>query len=131
MFKIDVQVTGAAEIEAFLNQFPKEALVAAGGALYRRAEHVMSRSKTEFVPVRDGILRDSGYVQPPTLDGGEVAVELGYGGAAKAYALKQHEDLSLNHPNGGQAKYLERPLLEEAPSMIATIAGDIKAELGL
>lgn len=26
------------------------------------------------------------------------------------YALRQHEDLTLEHPNGGQAKFLETPM---------------------
>ena len=30
------------------------------------------------------------------------------------YALIQHEDLSFNHPRGGQAKYLEQPLKENS-----------------
>lgn len=29
------------------------------------------------------------------------------------YALKQHEDPTLNHPRGGEAKYLERPFNEK------------------
>ena len=28
------------------------------------------------------------------------------------YALRQHEDLTLNHPKGGEAKFLERPFEE-------------------
>lgn len=30
------------------------------------------------------------------------------------YAAVQHERLDFNHPKGGEAKYLERPLLEQA-----------------
>lgn len=30
------------------------------------------------------------------------------------YALIQHEELSFNHPRGGQAKYLEQPLKENS-----------------
>lgn len=126
-----VTVSGEQEIAAMLQRFPEAALKAAGGSLFRRGEHVIGRSKDEFVPVDLGILRDSGYVEPPKLDGSEVIVEIGFGGAAAAYALVQHEDLSLNHPNGGQAKYLERPLLEEGASMLGTIATEMKAELGL
>ena len=33
-------------------------------------------------------------------------VEIGYGGAAAPYTLRQHEDLTLNHPSG-KAKWLE------------------------
>lgn len=30
------------------------------------------------------------------------------------YAMIQHEELSFKHPNGGQAKYLEKPLNENS-----------------
>jgi L-alanine-DL-glutamate epimerase-like enolase superfamily enzyme len=33
-------------------------------------------------------------------------VEVGYG---TEYAVYVHEDMEANHPNGGQAKYLEQP----------------------
>jgi hypothetical protein len=33
------------------------------------------------------------------------------------YAIRQHEDHSLAHPNGGQAKYLEQPARMERPAM--------------
>jgi hypothetical protein len=34
-----------------------------------------------------------------------------------AYAVVQHEDTMLHHPGGGQAKYIEGPMLEIAPSV--------------
>lgn len=37
------------------------------------------------------------------------------------YAVKQHEDLTLNHPNGGEAKFLERPVREMRAQMRATV----------
>ncbi len=129
--KVNVTVTGANELIAALNRMPEATMRAAGGSLKRRGEHVIGRSQEEFVPVDVGTLRDSAFVEDPVFAGNEVTVDLGFGGAAEDYALRQHEDLSLRHPNGGQAKYLERPLLEEAPGMLAEIAADIKAELGL
>lgn len=38
------------------------------------------------------------------------------------YAAKIHEDTTLNHPNGGQAKYLEQPARTLRPAMKAEIA---------
>lgn len=40
----------------------------------------------------------------------------------QVYAQYQHEDLSLRHPGGGQAKYLEKPLYDEAPSYLQRLA---------
>lgn len=36
----------------------------------------------------------------------------------QVYALYQHEGADFDHPRGGEAFYLRRPLLEEAPEML-------------
>lgn len=41
-------------------------------------------------------------------------VEMGY---EAPYAVIQHENLQFNHPNGGQAKYLEQPANEYLGTM--------------
>lgn len=38
------------------------------------------------------------------------------------YAAQQHEQINYNHPNGGQAKYLESVLLEESDRILQLIA---------
>lgn len=47
------------------------------------------------------------------------------GSGAEEYAMIQHEDPDLNHPNGGEWKYIENPLKEAAPHMPARIAARI------
>jgi hypothetical protein len=131
MSGFNVALHGFAEFDRALADNPDRVMVAGGGALYRKAWQIMGRSKEEFVPVDLGILKDSGDVALPEIDGNAMVVEMGYGGAAAAYALKQHEDLTLNHPNGGEAKFLEKPLLEEVPNIVPDVAADMKAELGL
>ena len=106
-------------------------------ALYRQAERIMTASKRQ-VPVDTGNLRDTGHVEPPKhpLNERDIAVTLAYGGTAGAsvtkhkteggkrvtyyrdesqvgYAVYVHEDLSVYH-KVGNAKYLERPLVEAA-----------------
>lgn len=81
----------------------------AAAALYEVANEVMAESK-RLVPVDTGALKGSGYVSEPRVELGKVEVEIGYGGPAAAYAVRQHEDLSYAHPGGGQAKFLEQPL---------------------
>ena len=80
------------------------------------------------VPVKTGTLRASGAVGQPTVTGMDAEVAIGYGGAAKAYALKQHEDLNLNHPNG-KAKYLEDPVRAQTDGMAERIAKRLKEVL--
>jgi hypothetical protein len=41
------------------------------------------------------------------------------------YARKVHEDLGAKHPKGGQAKYMESVILENASTAAAEIAGII------
>jgi hypothetical protein len=96
-------------------------------ALFEEGEEIMARSKSEFVPVETGVLRASGYVEAPVIEGEDISVTLGFGGAASAYALKQHEDTTLHHPNGGQAKYLEQPLLEAAATLAEHLADKIRS----
>ena len=96
-----------------------------GRALYEEGQHIMTRSKAEFVPVDTGTLRASGQVRVPQHSGGRVTVELGYGGAASAYALVQHERTDFHHPVG-QAKYLEQPVNEAAAGFGQRIAARIR-----
>lgn len=44
-------------------------------------------------------------------------VSVVYGGPDVPYAIIVHEDLEMNHPNGGQAKFLEQPLRENKKRM--------------
>lgn len=93
------------------------------GALVRQAENMMTRSKTEFVPVDQGDLRNTGHVQPPVVEGSETSVTLGFGGPAASYAIPQHENLDFKH-QVGEAKYLERPVLEASATLAKDLAND-------
>jgi hypothetical protein len=128
--RITAEVAGLAKALKMLEGLGTRVPAALAAALYQEAEAVMARSKQEFVPVDTGTLRASGYVEPPALTDGGILVTLGYGGAAAAYALKQHEDLALHHPNGGQAKYLETPLNEAATGMADRVAAAAGRQLG-
>ena len=97
----------------------------AGAALFNRAEVIMTDSKQNYVPVDTGALRGSGHVQQPVKSGNEIAVTMGYGGVANAYAIPQHERLDYNHTVGGP-KYLERPLLEHGKTLARDLANDLK-----
>jgi hypothetical protein len=68
--------------------------------LKQAAEFVLDQSN-QRAPIQDGTLINSGAT-----DVDEAAMEavVTYD---TPYAIKQHEDLSLRHPNGRQAKFLE------------------------
>lgn len=85
------------------------------------------------VPHADGTLRASGRLTPARASGDKVQVTIGYGGAASAYALRQHEE-PLTHPDPrnpksspkGQSKYLEKPVRDRVPSLQKNLQRRIK-----
>lgn len=50
-------------------------------------------------------------------------------GYTQHYAVYVHENLESNHPNGGQAKYLEQPFRELAPELVRIVAAGLKGGL--
>jgi hypothetical protein len=92
--------------------------------LYREAEEMMTLSKEKYVPVDQGILRSSGFVQQPDIQGSTASVLMGFGGPAAAYALIQHENMNYQHTTG-QAKYLITPVMERANGMAGRMADRI------
>ena len=96
------------QVEAQLRKRLIAAQKAAQTALYQAGSIIMTEAK-ERAPVDIGTLRNSGYVTLPVTRGGDTFVEAGFGGAAKAYAVVQHEELSYVHETG-EAKYLENAI---------------------
>lgn len=80
----------------------EKARKAAMEGLTTGAEVILTESKDQ-VPLDWGDLERSGNI---TTFERELAVYISYD---TPYARRQHEDLSLNHPNGRKAKYLEDP----------------------
>ena len=135
---------GEEKLQAFLKSRPSRAMTALAGALLEEAETAMEKSKDGLVPVAPdgGTLRASGFVDPPERSGTKVWVELGYGGAAAAYALAVHEfpdgpippswqgktSLNWNVPGSGP-KYLETPVLEANKGLGERVARKIKRRL--
>jgi hypothetical protein len=119
-------LTGQGQLKAALQAEGKNALRALGGGLYREGEEVMADSKDKYVPVDVGVLRASGFVDLPEYEGTRVTVQIGYGGEAEPYAMEQHERLDFQH-TVGEAKYLERPMLEAANGFEARLAADIRS----
>lgn len=122
---------GAREFKAYLRNLPRVTEQQAAAALRAEAEDIMLKSKRDHVPVDQGTLRASGQVAEPVIRGSMVSVELGYGGAASAYALAVHEHPSEHSPPSwsggvkftvGGPKYLEKPVLAAARNLGQRIA---------
>lgn len=141
-----VNIAGLTAAAEALGATPDRARAAVEAALYQEGEDVMADSKANYVPVDLGTLRDSGFVDPPVWEGDTLVVQLGYGGAAEAYALAVHEHLSdasppswrtaearghpvQFHPPGHGPKYLETPVLQAAQGLEARLAARIRQQL--
>jgi hypothetical protein len=139
----DTTWKGRAEFERNLDVLFESLLPAAGEALHEEAEAIMAVSQPR-VPVDEGILRASGTVGDIEYGGGSgpgrasngrftaggnlVQVRLGYGGPAEEYAARQHEELEWSH-TVGEAKYLEKPMMEAMPGMEGRIGLRVRREL--
>ena len=115
------QLSGVADALRRFKEIENATTRAAAQALYMEGNNIMAESKT-IVPVDTGTLRATGSVFPPEVSGDTIEVTLGYGGAASAYAVVQHERTDFHHPGQGQAKYLEKPAMAAAKGLGARIA---------
>lgn len=126
---IDFNVVGAAELLARIKAIAETAPVLVGRGMFVAGERIMEEAKAE-TPVDTGALRSSGHVDLPVVDGTDITVTLGFGGAAVDYAVYVHEDLSAKHDDG-KAKYLEDPLTRNEDQLLRWIAEEVQiAEAG-
>lgn len=114
----------SAAVEQALATMASGAVEKIAGQMFREAEAIMAAADP-LIPVAPdgGTLKASGHVQLPVIDGNEVSVTMGFGGAASAYALAIHEHPSAASPPswsgkelhfsvpGTGSKFLERPFL--------------------
>jgi hypothetical protein len=91
---------------------------AARAALIDTAKDVLKEAQA-LVPTDDGALRKSGKVEVDDL---EVRVVF-----RAPHAWIQHERLDYQHPDGGQAKYLETPASDKA--VVDKLADGVRARL--
>ena len=76
------------------------------------------------VPVESGHLVGTGLV---TMQEEKFRAAISYDGP---YAVYQHELLHLKHVHGGNAKFLERPLVDETAKELEIIADRIREVVG-
>ena len=106
-------------------------------SLFREAHDIMSDSKTNYVPVMDGVLRSTGQVHDPKVTKGAISVMLSYGGSIAPYAIAVHENPSEHDPPSWKGvevdfkspkgpKYLEQPMRNAVLNMSGRIASRMK-----
>lgn len=125
-----ISLKGVDEMKAKLAALVALAPDAGGAALYQEGEGLKTDSQEHYVPVDQGVLKNSAFVNEPQTDASGVFVTVGYGGAAKDYAVIQHENTTFTH-TVGSAKYLELPLLARASGMTERMLGTIRSMLGI
>lgn len=92
---------------------------AAARGLRKGAEHVLQVSR-ERVPIEEGTLERSGQA---SVDEQHLRAAVSYN---TKYAVKQHEDMTLHHDAGREAKYLERPMASERDVVRRLIADEMR-----
>jgi len=112
-------------------------------AVYQFAEEVMEDSKNGgsagvVVPVLTGALMNSGKVLPPTDNGSQIEVVMGYGDESAPYALYVHEELDAKNGGainwtrpGSGPKYLTRPLESKQSELPQRCADAVNKAFGV
>lgn len=128
MADIKVEWVGADRLIRLLATGGDRAVPALGRALREEADEIFRKSQAQ-VPFAEGTLSSSGMVHPASISGGEVVVEITYGGNASDYAAVQHENTSFRHDPGRKARYLQDPFEEALPGLDRNIADRVEAIL--
>jgi hypothetical protein len=91
-------------------------------ALMRAAEHVRGVA-VALTPIEEGDLRGSAGAR---MVGQEARIEYN-----SVYARYQHYGLDFRHPRGGQALFLEQPMVTEAAAVQQIMADTFREATGL
>jgi hypothetical protein len=123
------EVAGFQELYKQLRRINEDAPVAAAFGLYEGMQEVMVDAKARAPKDTEAMAR-SGYVTAPENRAGvEVVIESGFGGDSAEYVVRQHEDLGLNHPNGGEARWFSNALTAGRDLISKAIAKHVNAYL--
>jgi hypothetical protein len=122
---VGITVVGVNSVVGKLNALTKVIGSVLQSSLNDVGEDLMGKSQA-LCPVLEGDLRGSANVKVGR-SGTKPFVEVGYN---MVYARYQHEGTWFNHPQGGQAKYLEQPFKDNVDRYIKAIESDINKSLG-
>lgn len=125
---MDIKATlkGAAQARSAIASKARLAQLGALQGTYLAGQKVMRDSK-RVCPVSTGLLRSTGFVNPPVVTGAaRVSCVLGYG---TWYALPVHERTWVHHAMGTQAKFLEQPLLQNVQYVRSKVGSEVARAL--
>ena len=134
------QILGDISLESIVDGLIEGGVDELSGAIYEEMETIKGKSQ-DIVPHRFGVLEGSADAVGVnvTRSGSKGAITIGYGGAASAYSLIQHEtpppgeagegELAFRHAPGRTWKYLERPVNEAIEGMEGRIAERVRKRL--
>jgi hypothetical protein len=100
----------------------RQARQGAARGLFLATEHLLQVSNAD-VPIEEGILERSGVA---SVDEQQLRGAVSYD---TLYAVKQHEDLTLQHDAGRTAKYLENAVNSERRQVGQILAREVRKEL--
>lgn len=118
---INIRIDGVNQLMQNINTKLQQAKEAAKQGATEVALDLSGRAK-QLAPIDIGDLRGSGYTRIED-SGNRINAEIGF---SEPYALVQHETLWFDHPRGGQAKYLQQPMQENADRYVEHIINTVK-----
>jgi len=122
------KVTGLENFKSLNKAIESRVIKKMSGTIQNTAALIFNEAK-RLAPVDTGIMRSTGrIVKILSQTGPRIEVQFG-GGAAKAYTIRQHEDITLRHKSGKSAKFLEIPAQTIGKMLPGIVAKDIKGEL--
>jgi hypothetical protein len=116
-FTVRVNATGNQQIREQLRDLGKRGVAVSKAVLREKTAEMVALART-LAPREEGKLIERIRATRPTLnrDGDVVASVLA------AASVIQHEDLTLQHPNGGGPKFIEKAVLAIAPTIPPALA---------
>lgn len=130
-----IEVTGLAELQQRLQACAAEVPPLMAIAVQQEGDAILEASQP-LVPIDTGALRASGAVSDAALSGLVASVQISYGGPGEGfdrvpstYAIRIHEDTTLNHPRGGQSHFLSLPFFAATHGMLERLADAIRVAL--
>ncbi|AWN03198.1 hypothetical protein PBI_APPA_16 [Microbacterium phage Appa] len=111
----------ASKVLANLKTAAVKVIDGVGEGLLVGGEHVLGVSNAQ-APIEDGDLIRSGAVSQ---DGATKRTAISYD---TEYAVRQHEDMSLKHDSGRNAKFLEKAINSERDKVLQIVATTAKGK---
>lgn len=122
------EMKGAQQVAANVKAYQQRAKAASARGLLVAAERVLAVSNSQ-VPHEEGDLERDGKASVDAQDQ-RAAVSYGRRGDVKDYAVVQHEDMTLSHDPGRNAKYLENAFSAVRPDIAKIVAETVRRETG-